>query len=200
MECYNVFKMESLDGEEWKPCSFSELDGVAYDFSTYYSVSNYGRIKTLGATYHDILGRPYFRAARILKLDKTNKDCLRAVLYLDGVKYRFLIHRIVLLCFGEMPVSEDQNDVNHIDGNRLNNHISNIEWNTDSENIKHSFRLGLNKPRYGIENHKSKIVLDLQTGIYYDAMSEAANAKGHRYKWLSKQLSKDRNKTSLIYV
>lgn len=200
IESYTIFHMESLPNEEWKPCVFTELNGIEYDFSRYYHISNFGRIKTLGAEYKDVLGRPFYRAARILKLDRTNKDCLRAIFHLDGVKYRFLIHRLVLLCFGSRPINKDQNDVNHIDGNRLNNNISNLEWNNDSENIKHAFRLGLNKPRFGNENHKSKIVLDLQTGIYYDAMAEAAKAKGFKYKWLSRNLLKEKNKTSLIYV
>jgi hypothetical protein len=195
-----MFRMGSLDKEEWKPCSFKELNGIYYDFSKYYYISNYGRVKTFGATCIDILGRPYYRGARIIKLDKTNKNCLRAIFFLEGVRYRFLIHRLVLLLFGELPKNKDQNDVNHIDGNRLNNHISNLEWNTDSENIKHAFRLGLNKPHFGVNNHKSKIVLDLQTGIYYDAMSEAAVAKGFKYKWVSKQMSRKDNKTSLIYA
>lgn len=53
------------------------------------------------------------------------------------------IHRLVALNFIENPLSKPQ--VNHKDGNKLNNHVSNLEWCTMAENNLHSYRTGLKK-------------------------------------------------------
>jgi hypothetical protein len=52
------------------------------------------------------------------------------------------LHRIVLMSWGTMP-PEGKNEVNHIDGNKLNNHVSNLEWNSRKENIAHAVKNGL---------------------------------------------------------
>lgn len=48
----------------------------------------------------------------------------------------FSVHRMIAECY--IPNTDNKPHVNHIDGNRLNNHISNLEWVTRSENMKHS--------------------------------------------------------------
>ena len=55
------------------------------------------------------------------------------------------IHRMVAEVFIPNPLN--LSCVNHKDGNKLNNHISNLEWSTYSDNIKHAYRLGLNKSK-----------------------------------------------------
>lgn len=55
-------------------------------------------------------------------------------------KYRF-VHRLIAETFIDNP--ECKKEVNHKDGNKLNNHISNLEWVTRHENIKHAFDTGL---------------------------------------------------------
>ena len=47
--------------------------------------------------------------------------------------------------------------INHIDGNKLNNHYSNLEYVTPKENINHAWKIGLAKPRYGEKNGYSKL-------------------------------------------
>ena len=46
--------------------------------------------------------------------------------------------------FIENPTDKEQ--VNHIDGNKSNNYLSNLEWATRSENVKHAYLIGLKKP------------------------------------------------------
>lgn len=52
-------------------------------------------------------------------------------------------------------------EVNHIDGNKSNNSLSNLEYTTRTENVRHAFRLGLNEGRKG-EAHGSSVLTDKQ--------------------------------------
>lgn len=72
--------------------------------------------------------------------------------YLKGKGY--LLHRIVALLF--IPNPENKPDVNHKDGNKLNNKASNLEWVTKSENIQHALKLGLIKT--GKDSHMYGVI------------------------------------------
>ena len=63
----------------------------------------------------------------------------------DGEKKTFLVHRLVALAF--IPNPDNKAEVNHIDGDRLNNDVSNLEWVTREENMKHAHSLKL---RYNV--------------------------------------------------
>ena len=80
------------------------------------------------------------------------------ILGLTYNKKRFIIsvHRLVAMCYIDNPY--DLPEVNHKDGNRLNNHKSNLEWCTHSENIKHSYLLE-NRSAVGENNANCKTKL-----------------------------------------
>lgn len=65
------------------------------------------------------------------------------ITYVNGKDKKFFIHRLVLQTF--KPVEDmDKLQVNHIDGDKQNNHVDNLEWCTQSENQKHAYKHGLN--------------------------------------------------------
>lgn len=75
---------------------------------------------------------------------------------LDGKKRTFRVHRLVMMAFN--PVENmDELEVNHLDGNKKNNKLENLEWCTASENQKHAFRTGLQKARKGESSNFAKL-------------------------------------------
>jgi hypothetical protein len=114
-------------------------DVVGYEGK--YKVSSLGRIKSSP--------KPKRTTEKILK-PLPNKVGYLMVDLGDGVKIkRFLTHRLVAEAFIPNPCNKEQ--VNHIDGVKGNNVLSNLEWVTRSENQKHSIRTGL-KTAKGIKN------------------------------------------------
>jgi hypothetical protein len=72
-----------------------------------------------------------------------------------GLNKTFRVHREVAKAF--IPNPDGKPQVNHKDGVKINNNVSNLEWATASENVRHALEHGLNVPRYGDDNSQSKI-------------------------------------------
>lgn len=77
---------------------------------------------------------------KFMKLANDN-GYIRVNLAKDGKKYRNAVHRLVALAF--IPNPENKRTVNHIDGNKQNNHVSNLEWATHKEQTAHAIATGL---------------------------------------------------------
>jgi len=127
-------------------------------FENIYQISNYGRIKTLprkinkGKCHLDIL-----EGIKIQTFNPYNGYC-SVTLSLDGKNKRAYTHRLVALHFLENY--ENKKEVNHIDGDKTNNNVLNLEWNTREQNIQHAYKNGLIKKRYGIENHTFVLTME----------------------------------------
>lgn len=84
------------------------------------------------------------RNGKILKPSISKRDGYVSVgLYHHCFHKTIKVHRLVALAF--IPTNDTKLDVNHKDGNKQNNSVSNLEWCTRSENHRHAFRLGLKK-------------------------------------------------------
>ena len=114
--------------EEWKSIK---------NWEDLYEVSNLGNIKNI-------------KTNKLLKGDINNYGYHRVCLYHNNKKKRYFRHRLVAEHFIHNDDIENKKFVNHIDGDKSNNTVDNLEWVTQSENEKHAFKTGLknktNKP------------------------------------------------------
>lgn len=127
----------NLENEMWKQVVIKDKDT-----SNYY-VSSLGRFKNSKG----IIMKDY-------------KPHHSGYIYVRVNKDKYALHRLVAFTFLENP--ENKSFVNHIDGNKTNNVLTNIEWNTPRENNLHSHKFGLNKgskrkiTQYDLEINKIK--------------------------------------------
>lgn len=146
--------------EIWK-----EIDGFDK-----YQVSNLGRVKS-----KERIVRNRKRNERILKPSFNRKGYLQVCLINNENNYKTCkVHRLVAIAFIQNPT--DLAQVNHIDGNKTNNTVENLEWCSNIENMKHSYKIGLrNKTemsnnmkklgKYPYRNHKKSVLqIDKSTG------------------------------------
>ncbi len=140
-----------------------------------YSVSNTGLVR------NDI-------TEKTLKLHIGNHGYYMVNLWKNNKGNWRLVHRLVATAF--IPNIENKRCVNHIDGNKKNNAVYNLEWCTYSENQIHRCKV-LNKTRFPEEalNATRKPVLCVETGVIYTSVSEAARQCGLWQQNISKVLS-----------
>ena len=109
-------------------------------------VSNFGEVKSHG---------------KIIKGEITSGGYCRVHISHKGVQYKFLVHRLVAEAFILNPKCLPE--VNHIDGNKQNNSVDNLEWCTRSQNTSHAFKTGLRNYN-GCKNPHSKLTQsDIET-------------------------------------
>lgn len=116
------------------------------DFEGLYQVSNLGRIKRLPKkVYNNGLKNKnkYFISKEIiLKPSTISKGYKGVILTKDKKRYPKKVHRLVAQEF--IPNPENKPQINHIDCNKTNNSVENLEWCTNSENQIHAYKHGLN--------------------------------------------------------
>lgn len=134
-----------------------------------YQVSNLGRVKSLrdkNKKYRE----------KILKQYKDNCGYYYITLSANSNIKKHKVHRLVAQAFILNPENKPQ--VNHIDGNKQNNTVSNLEWCTQEENMKHAYRTGLQKAKKGKDNSLSRKVICIDTGKKYGSTREAERLTG----------------------
>lgn len=83
-------------------------------------------------------------------------------------KDRF-VHRLVAISYLPNPCKKET--VNHIDGNKQNNHVINLEWCTRSENTKHAYDTGLKKPYTGTKDRGNNKFADEWSKLFNKGIS-----------------------------
>lgn len=116
------------------------------DFEGYYKISNFGIIKRIERIQVRKNGWTNTLSEQVVTPNLTPKGYLRIQLTKDGIKKNIFIHRLVAEAF--VPNPENKEYVNHINGDKQDNYYKNLEWVTSSENLQHSYDLGLKRPAY----------------------------------------------------
>jgi hypothetical protein len=132
--------------EEWK-----DIKG----YEGLYQVSNFGRVKSLAKEW--IAGNNSLRKKEeILLIPRPNsKGYLEVTLSKNSKAIMFRLNRIIALHFIPNPLNLPE--VNHKNGIKTDNNVSNLEWCTRSYNMKHAFNTGLKISSKGEKNGQSKL-------------------------------------------
>lgn len=140
------------ENEIWKPL-------VGYE--TEYLISSYGRLKSIKHG-KSVMLKPHIN---------TRNGYVYYLVSKNGKSKNSRAHRLVALTF--IPTSNTKLQVNHKDGNKTNNRVDNLEWCTQSENMIHAYKMGLEKPR-GLK------VIRLDDGKIFETATEAVLSAGGR--------------------
>jgi len=154
--------------------------------NTNYEISKNGDVRNL-KTGH--IRKPH--------IGGTSKYLVTAIKDKFGFTKNCLIHRLVAKYFIPNPLNKEQ--VNHIDGNKLNNSYLNLEWVTPKENMKHAFESGLYKKfnnqiykgKFGREHNRSMTIEC--NGVVYHGISEASRSTGIPISTISLAIKEERS-------
>ena len=120
-----------------------------------YEVSDDGQLRSVDRVVSGSNGRLTILKGKILKTQVDKCGYVRVRVSVDGIKSTLKLHREVALAF--IPNPNDKPQVNHINGNKQCNSISNLEWCDNSENQKHAVSTGLKVNKVGKEAARARI-------------------------------------------
>ena len=135
-------------------------------YENLYEVSNLGRVRRLESVVTGKNGVTRKVSGKILKPRTQQNGYLTVELYKNGIRRHFLLHRLVATAF--LPRSDKKFQVNHLDENKLNNTVENLEWCTAKENNNYGTR---NKRS---SEKRSKPVLCVELNQIFPSLTEAA--------------------------
>ena len=178
-----VHRNECIEGDViWK-----DIKG----YEGYYQVSSDGRVRSLDRYVPS--NHNNYKLCRGVErvLDPDDHGYVQTLLYNHGMNGKkngkhYSVHRLVAEAF--IPNPENKPEVNHKDGDKLNNNVDNLEWVTSSENIKHAYDTGFNSIEVARQSaHKASLVSAelsrikckcIETGQIYESYTEAGELTG----------------------
>lgn len=132
-----------------------------------YMVSNLGKVKNAKTDY-------------VLKARPNKTGYLRVPLFMEGKHKDLFVHKLVAIAFLKNDNREAKTQVNHINCNKLDNTVSNLEWCTPSYNTKHAFIMN-RKSNKGENNPRVKLsysqVLEIKNLLKSKSLKQGQIAK-----------------------
>lgn len=176
-----------MEEEIWKDC---------FEFPDRYQVSNKGNVRSkaylkTGRTKNSSEFK-YLTKSRLLSLFINPDGYFQVRLQVNNVKVTRKVHRLVAEAF--IPLKEGKNCVNHLNSQRQDNRVENLEWCTNQENIQHGYDSGSNSNAGDLHPRavlNSAVVLQIKllekTGI---SCAEISRVVGFKYHTVNKVIKR----------
>lgn len=121
-----------------------------------YQISSYGNVRSLP--------RQKTKGGLLSKAKNGRNGYYFVNLYANGIGKRYFVHKLVAQAFIPNPKNKPQ--INHKNGNKLDNYATNLEWVTCKENIEHAYRHQLHKTKQVIQVKDNKIVKVYRNSLF----------------------------------
>lgn len=190
-ERINILRFDYENKNEFGASFENQFWQSIKNFENIYEVNTSGEIRSLNRVIM-VNGKERLVQGRILKPKLGHNGYYSVTLCNGGHKLAKYVHRIVAEAFINKPEGKDF--VNHINGNKLDNRIENLEWVSHSENVKYAYKIGLTH----VSNHRR--LIDKYTGKEFASIKEASLFYSLNYSTCRGYLRGNRrNKTPLRY-
>ena len=160
-------------------------DVVGYE--NLYQVSNLGRVRSLDKKVRCKNKGYRITRGKILRSQINYKGYECITLTKDKKRKSFKLHRLVAMAF--IPCNNKKLQINHIDGNKLNNKVENLEWVTCKENIEHSIKNKLTNYKY-----KNKKIV-----VVFNSIKEASRKLNIDKNIISRRLDKEKEYNGMYF-
>ena len=163
----------------WKPI---------HGYENIYEISNTGEIKSCARITKN--GKTSYKnkeeSIRTICVNNKRHGYCEITLYKNNIGRRYKVHRLVGTTF--IPNVLNKPEINHIDGNKLNNAVNNLEWVTSIENKQHGWKNGLYTG-----NHLKRKITCATTGVVFESVADCARILNIDRRGIFRMLKGEKN-------